>query len=99
MATNRWAWRLGTVWWLLATLAWAESPLNPVLTLRDNLRAMAESKKPVVVVLANGQSYRARIGSIGEHAVVLTELAGKEYFDALVPLEAIVAVEVRARGE
>ncbi len=82
---------------LLATAALAQSPLDAKASLRDNLTALVAAKKPVTVVLQNGQSYRARIAAVGDQVVVLTEPAQKEFFDVLVPLDQIAAVEVRAR--
>lgn len=81
----------------LASAAPAQSPLDAKASLRDNLTALVAAKKPVTVVLQNGQSYRARIAAVGDQAVVLTEPAQKEFFDVLVPLDQIAAVEVRVR--
>src|SRR5262245_49752866 len=84
---------------LAASVAVAQSALNAQSSLRDNLNALMAAKKPVVVVLKNGTSYRANIGGVGEHVVVLTQPAQKELFDVLVPLDAIAAIEVRAREQ
>ena len=83
--------------WLLSTAALAQSPLNAAIGMRDNLRVFAEAKKPVTVVLKGGQTYTARIGAVGDHQVVLSELSGKEFYDALVQIDEIAAIEVRAR--
>ena len=57
------------------------------------------AKKPVVALLKNGTSYRATIGSVGDHFVVLTQPAQKEFFDVLVAIDEIAALEVRAREQ
>ena len=75
----------------------AQSPLNAATTMRDNLNALATSKKVVTVVLKNGDNYRAKIGAVGDHLVVLTEPYQKEVYDVLVPIDEITALEVRAR--
>lgn len=81
------------------SIASAESPLNANATMHDNLLAAMATKRPVTVVLKNGQTYRAPIASVGDHLVILTGPAQKEYYDVLVVMEEIVAVEFRARGE
>lgn len=89
---------------LIATLcvmstapALAQSPLNATTSMRDNLNALSQAKAAVTVVLKNGTSYRAKIGAVGDHLVVLTEPAQKEFFDVLVVIDDITALEVRAR--
>ena len=75
----------------------AQSPLNAQATMHDNLAALLAAKKAVTVVLKNGDKYQAAIGSLGDHFVVLTQPAQKEFFDVLVPIDEITAVEARAR--
>jgi hypothetical protein len=79
--------------------ATAESPLNANATMHDNLVAAMATKKPVTVVLKNGQTYRAPLASVGDHLVILSGPAQKEYYDVLLVMDEIVAVEFRARGE
>lgn len=81
----------------VAVMSSAESLLNANASMRDNLTALMASKKPVTVVLKNGQSYRAAIGAVGDHMVVLSGPAQKEFYDVLVPIDEIAAVEARAR--
>jgi len=78
-----------------ASAAWAASPFNASASLRDNLTALMNAKKPVAVVLKNGETYRAAIGAVGDHFVVLTKPQSKEYFDVLVAIDEIAAVEAR----
>jgi sRNA-binding regulator protein Hfq len=84
---------------LSAMVALAQSPLNAQGSMRDNLNSLMTAKKPIVVILKNGTSYRATIGSVGDHFVVLTQPAQKEYFDVLVAIDEIAALEVRAREQ
>src|SRR5512139_3140561 len=89
---------------LIAMLAWvpaaaAESPLNPSKAMRENLKALASAKQPITVVLSNGKDYRARVGEVGDEAVVLTGIVGREFFDVLVDIEEIVAIEAQARQQ
>jgi len=84
----------------LASAASAQGPLNARLGIADNLRALAAAKKAVTVVLKGGEkSYTAKIGEVGDHYVLLSELSGKEFYDALVALDEIAALEVRARDQ
>jgi hypothetical protein len=73
------------------------SPLGTAGSVGDALARLGAGTS-VELVLANGKSYRGRLASVGGETVLLTELAGKEFFDALIRLDAIAAVEVRARG-
>lgn len=54
--------------------------------------------RDVELVLANGKSYRGKLGTVGEDTVLLTQIAGKEFFDVLIVLDAVAAVELRVRG-
>ncbi len=81
-----------------ASAAAAKDLLNAQASMADNLRALQAAKQQVTVVLKGGEeSYKATIGAVGEDYVLLTQLSGKEFFDALVAIDEIAAVEVRAR--
>lgn len=80
-----------------AVTALADPPFNADLSIRDNLKALMSAKKAVVVVLKSGETYRAAVGAVGEHAIVLTKPQGKEYFDVLVAIDEIAAVEARVQ--
>lgn len=79
--------------------AWAQSPFNEKASMRDNLASLlaAKKQKPVTVVLKSGDRYQATIGAVGDDLVVLTQPAQKEFFDVLIPIDEIAAVEARAR--
>lgn len=82
-----------------ASVATAESPLNATKSMRDNLQSFAGGKQVITVVLKNGRDYRARVGAVSEQAVLLTEISGREFFDVLVPIKQIVAIEAQARQQ
>jgi hypothetical protein len=84
-------------WTITATAAFGEGPLNASSSMADNLRSLLAAKKPVTIVLQGGNSYSGRIGQVGDHYVLLSELSGKEFFDALVAIDEIAAIEVRVR--
>ena len=52
----------------------------------------------VTLKLGSGQEVSGIVAKVGPEAVQLTQLQGKEFFDALVPLEKIDALLVRAKS-
>lgn len=63
--------------------------------IRDNLKKRIGSR--VTLRLAAGEEIGGKVVAVGEHAVHLSELAGKEFFDAVIRLDQVSAVVVRAR--
>jgi hypothetical protein len=106
---NQWCGAVTAAMWmsvLAAGSSWAQAAGTPAVALlnasdsvRDALRRIQEAKKPVELVLKNGKSYRGMVGGVGDHTVVVTEIEGKEFYDVLIQLEDVSAIEVRARGE
>jgi hypothetical protein len=84
-------------WMVTATATFGDGPLNASASMADNLRTVLAAKKSLTVVLKGGHTYSARIGQVGDHYVLLSELSGKEFFDALVAIDEIAALVVRAR--
>lgn len=82
---------------LHAAAASAESPFNASKSMRENLKTLAGAQKAVTVVLGNGKEYRAHIAQVGDNELLLTGIAGREFFDVLIDLDEIVAVEAQAR--
>jgi len=66
-------------------------------TVADVLTTAKTRGKALVLVLEGGVSYTGKVKDVGDHAVILTELRGKEFFDAWIPFGAIVAMEERVR--
>lgn len=65
-------------------------------TLAANLKNLAG--KRATLYLKNGTSLAGTIKSVGDHLVHLEKLDGKDFFDALITLEEIAAVDIRARS-
>jgi hypothetical protein len=63
----------------------------------DILTAAKTQGKALIVVLQGGTKYTGKIKSVGPHAVILTGLQGREFFDAFIPLGSILAMEERVR--
>ena len=57
----------------------------------------AQKGKRVGVLLTTGQELTGVVTSVGATVVHLSELSGREFFDAVVPLERVSAVIVRTR--
>lgn len=53
--------------------------------------------KKVTVVLQSGTELSGKVKDVGNNTLTLSELSGKELFDAVVDLDDISAVQFRAR--
>ena len=67
----------------------------PAGEIPDVLRARAG--KPVTLLLRSGKEYGGTVGEVRPQSVVLKSIAGKEFYDAIVRLDDISAVEIRNR--
>lgn len=80
-----------------ALAATGEKPVvDAMKSMEDNLVALAG--KTVTLHLSNGSTLTGKVAEVSKHHLRVAEISGKEYFDALVRVDAIVALEVRARG-
>ena len=68
---------------------------NVQASMTDNLTVF--SGKTVSVHLTSGNSLSGVVGNVGDHHLHLKELVGKEFYDALVCVKHIEAIEVRAK--
>jgi hypothetical protein len=84
---------------MVAAGAQAQSPLNPAKSIEANLQTFVEGKQVVTVVLSNGKEYRGRVAAVADDALLLTGIAGREFFDALIDTDEIVAIEAQARQQ
>ena len=66
----------------------------------DSIKSLLERQmgKRVSLVLEAGPEMTGVVSRVGDSVVLLTELSGREFSDAAVPLDRIVAVVVRVRG-
>jgi len=69
---------------------------NVDASLPDNLKAL--SGKKVYVTLRSGKTFTGTVGSVSTAFVHLEQLEGKEYFDALIRVDDISAIDVRFRA-
>jgi hypothetical protein len=63
----------------------------------DNLKSCIGKK--VSVTLNSGKGFTGTVKEVGNHLVHVEKLEGKEYFDALILIEHIEAIDTRFRGE
>ncbi len=64
-------------------------------SIEDNLKSL--TGKSVSVTVASGKTLTGTIKSVGNHLLHLEKLGGKEFYDALIRIEDISAIEARFR--
>jgi len=92
---------------LLVMIAAVHVPLAPLRAQTDKLeiaegdtvKAVLErqASKRVSLVLSTGQELSGIVSKVTRDVVHLSELSGRELFDAVVPLDRITAVVIRVR--
>ena len=60
--------------------------------------ALAQTGKRITVRLRSGQELTGTVRDVTDRLLVLGEVSGRKFFDAVVPLEAIEAILVRTRA-
>ncbi len=53
--------------------------------------------KKVTIVLQSGTEISGKVTNVGNNTATLSELSGKEFYDAIVDLDDISAIQFRAR--
>ena len=66
---------------------------NVNFSLEDNLKSLIGKK--VLVTCDSGKTFSGFVKEVGNHLIHLEKLEGKEYFDALIRIENICAVEAQ----
>jgi hypothetical protein len=95
MRGRRWV-MPGVVCLALMTAASAEdTPTFPSGGIAEALKSRLG--KPAMLHLASGTQIGGTIAEVRDHAVVVKGITGREFSDALVNLDDVAAVEVRAR--
>ena len=57
----------------------------------------AQKGNRVTIRLQSGEELSGKVVTVGDHVLQLGELAGKEFFDAVIPMDGITAVIIRVR--
>ena len=68
---------------------------NVGLSMQDNLKSLVG--KDVYVHLRSGDTLQGYVKAVGDKQVHLEKLAGKDFYDALIRLDDISAIEVKFR--
>jgi len=68
-------------------------------TMRDLLTSLLKTKKTVYVILNSGREYVGIILKVEQSLVVLQTEGSRNFYDAVIRIEDITAVEVKVRGE
>ena len=68
---------------------------NVNASLVDNLKSLMGKK--VYVTVDAGKTFIGTVKEVGEHLLHLEKLEQKDYFDALIRIDAIVAIDTRFR--
>ena len=69
------------------------------LTITDTTQTIvaAQKGKRITVRLRSGQELTGTVRDSSDRLLVLAEISGREFFDAVIPIDAIEAVLVRTR--
>jgi len=78
-----------------AAQAAAGVQFNTAVTLTDNLVAL--KGKTVTVYLSSGQTITGVVKEVQNNILYLEKLSQKEFYDALIRVDLIAAIEARAR--
>lgn len=65
------------------------------ISIRDNLKSCIG--KDIVIHLRSGKTFQGYLKSLGDHLIHVEKLAGRDFYDALIRIEDITAVELRFR--
>ena len=65
-------------------------------SIADNLKSLLG--KQVYVTLDSGKTFAGFVKEVGNHLLHLEKLQDKDYFDALIKIEDISAIDTRFRG-
>lgn len=71
--------------------------LNPAWGIEETLRQVETEKARVTVHLAGGVSFTGFVQGVDGGYVVVSHLAQKEFYDALIALDQIAALELQTR--
>jgi small nuclear ribonucleoprotein (snRNP)-like protein len=68
---------------------------NVESSMADNLKSLVGKK--VYVSLGSGQTFAGIVKAVGSHLIHLEKIESKDYFDALLRIDNIIAIDVRFR--
>lgn len=85
---------------LVTPLSWAAAGTELSVTENDAIKSNLEQMvgQSVTLKLSSGEELGGKVAKVGPNAVQLSQLQGKEFFDAIVPLAKIDALIVRTKN-
>jgi hypothetical protein len=85
----------------LASLAAAADEQKFEIRAEDSVKTViaAAVGKPVTLLMASGQEVTGTVVKVGDHAVQLTRLSGRDFFDGVFQLERVDGVILKVRGK
>ncbi len=87
-------------WMPVAALALCASSLSAMAKDEVMANVLKEREgKNVTVVLMSGTEITGKVSNVGNNTARLSEISGKEYFDAVIDLDDVSAVIFRARDK
>ena len=66
-------------------------------TIKEALLSALREKKPIFVLLKSGKEYNGIIKMAGLHCVALEQKGNRSFYDAIIRIEDISAIEIRVR--
>lgn len=66
-------------------------------SIKETLEQAMAQKKDVEFYLCGGQNFRGQVSAVSDHSVIVSRLAGKEYYDAQIKLQDISAISLKMR--
>ncbi|PKN33823.1 MAG: hypothetical protein CVU61_11955 [Deltaproteobacteria bacterium HGW-Deltaproteobacteria-19] len=78
-----------------AVVAVEGAKFDTAFSIKDNLNTYVG--KEVVIHLRSGKSFQGYVKSVGEHLIHLEKLSGRDFYNALIRIEDITAIEARFR--
>ncbi|MFX1408389.1 MAG: hypothetical protein ACFFBW_15670 [Promethearchaeota archaeon] len=67
-------------------------------TIKDILLSAKKEDKTIDILLKSGKIYNGNIKKIGLHCISLDQKGNRSYFDVIIRIDEISAIEVRIRG-
>ena len=67
-------------------------------TIKEALLFALKEKNPILVLLKSGKEYTGIMKIVGLHCVSLEQKGKRSFFDAIIRIEDISAIEVKVRG-
>lgn len=68
-------------------------------TMKDLLTSLLKVKKTVYLILNNGKEYIGIVLKVEQNLIVFQTKGKRDFYDAIIRIEDITAVEVKVRGE